>query len=371
MSAYFLDLEGLLSRVELATTCYQILGVDRADGQEVIRTSFYGALNLLFPSYVVGKSLPEEISNRIGRAFQKTSQAFAVLACFSKRKEYDAALLSATTKAADQRARAGSRDTQSNLARPAVQSHQPAEMDQVPLRRIPQRGTVYSESQKRIPDDNRRRCERFKLSIPARVTGHDRRNGKWNDMAETVDVSRTGVTIRLRRRVTPGTVLYVTLPLPGKLRSHGFAEQSYNVYTLVRRVEPPRQGVRVVGVDFIGEHPPTGFLEKPWAVFRPRQWRGNDRRRPNRKGQIEDVRLDYFDESMNLLSQEEARTENVSRTGLRISGTMAPAEFDLVMISCPRLKFEAMASLRSRYVGKDGFERICVKLVDKEWPAWI
>jgi hypothetical protein len=126
--------------------------------------------------------------------------------------------------------------------------------------------------------------------------------------------------------------------------------------------------VRVVGLEFIGATPPTGFLDKPWAVFRPRSWGGNDRRRPIRHPQIENVRIDYFDESMLLLSQEEARTENVSRFGLRIFGTMAPAEFDMVMVSCARLKFESMATLRNRYLGKDGLERICVQL-DKEWPS--
>jgi len=72
---------------------------------------------------------------------------------------------------------------------------------------------------------------------------------------------------------------------------------------------------------------------------------------------------------MHSILREEARTENVSRTGLRISGTTAPPEFDLVMVSCPRLKFEAMAALRNRYLGKDGLERICVQLIDKEWPV--
>jgi hypothetical protein len=187
-------------------------------------------------------------------------------------------------------------------------------------------------------------------------------------MAETIDVNRTGLRLRLRKRVKPGTVLYLTLPLPSKLRSHGFAEQSYNVYTLIRRVDPPRQGVRVVGVEFIGENPPAGYLKKPWAVFRPIRWGGSERRRPHRCAQIERVRIDYFDESMLLLSQEEAMTENVSRFGLRISGTMAPAEFDMVMVSCPSLKFESMATLRNRYMGKDGIERICVQL-DKEWPS--
>jgi hypothetical protein len=188
-------------------------------------------------------------------------------------------------------------------------------------------------------------------------------------MTETVDMSRTGVRLRLRRPVRYGTVLYLTLPLPTKLRAHGFAEQSYNVYALVRRIEPSKQGVRAVGVEFIGEHPPAGFLDKPWSVFRSKKWGGTERRRSNRVEQVEKIRIEYFDESMRSIFFEVARTENVSRSGLRIYGTKAPAEFDLVRVSCPRLKFEAMATLRSRYNGKDGLERICVQLLDKEWPS--
>ncbi len=187
-------------------------------------------------------------------------------------------------------------------------------------------------------------------------------------MAETVDVSRTGAKLRVHRRVKQGSVLYLTLPLPTKLRAHGFSGQSYNVYALVRRVEP-RHGVRMVGVEFIGEHPPAGFLDKPWAVFRANRWGGNERRRLNRHDRAEKVTIEYFDESMHSISREEARTENVSQGGLRIAGTNAPVEFDLVMVSCTKLKFESMATLRNRYKGKDGNERICVQLIDKEWPS--
>ena len=370
MSAYFLDLEGLLSRVESATTYYQVLGVDRADGQDKIKSAFHQMLNLLFPPYMVGRSMPAEITPRTERAFEKASQAFAVLASFARRKEYDGVLPSLAKRAAVPTVPIVSRGAQPESARlgSADRPDSAAESDHLTLSRMPQRGAVYNESHNGKTGNNRRRCERFKLSIPARVTGHDRRNGKWNEMAETIDVSRTGVRLRLRKPVKPGTVLYLTLPLPNKLRTHGFAEQSYNVYILVRRVEPPRQGVRAVGVEFIGEHPPAGFLDKPWAVFRPGKWSGNERRRPDRHEHIENVRIEYFDESMHLLLREDARIENISRFGLRISGTRAPAEFDLIMVSCPRLNFESMAALRNRYTGKDGLERICVQLVGKEWP---
>ena len=373
VSAYFLDLEGLLGRIDCATTYYQVLGVDRAGGQEEIKSSFHQLLNLLFPPYIIGRTIPAEITVRIERAFNKASQAFAVLANFSRRKEYDGALLSIGNRpaAVDVTTRHPLNQPQTPPAgspRRNDGSAMAPDTEQLNLSRLPQRGEVYSESFTAKTGNNRRRVERFKLSIPARVTGYDRRNGKWHEMTETIDVSRTGVKLRLRRRVAPGTVLYITLPLPTKLRAHGFSEQSYNVYTLIRRVEPPRQGVRSVGVEFIGEHPPAGFLEKPWSVFRAKRSSGNECRRPNREEQTEKVTIEYFDESMRSISKEDARTENVSRDGLRISGTTAPPEFDLVRVSCPDLKFEGMAALRSRYKGKDGLERICVQLIDKQWP---
>ena len=374
ISAYFLDLEGLLIRIDSATTYYQVLGVERSHGQDEIKSAFQQLLDLLFPSYVVGRSMPAEVTPRIERAFQKASQAFAVLASFARRREYDSALLSIASNTATSSESIHSRGSQTGGVGSGGAGHSNSSAvatnkDDVTLDRMPHRGLAYRETLSVRLGNNRRRCERFKLSIPARVTGHDRQNGKWHEMTETIEVSRTGVRLRLRKPVRRGTVLYLTLPLPTKLRAHGFAEQSYNVYTLVQRVEPPRQGVRAVGVEFIGAHPPKGFIDKPWAVFRPRKWGGSDRRRPDREVQIEKVRIEYFDESMRSISQESATTENISRTGLRLSGTMAPSEFDVALISCPRLKFECMVALRSRYVGQDGFERICVQLIDKEWPS--
>jgi hypothetical protein len=399
-----MDLEGALSRVDSATSYYQVLGVERLDGQEKIKSSFQQLLNLLFPPYAVARTIAPDTLARIDRAFSKASQAFSVLASFARRKEYDGALTASHTPPVASPAPGNPPFTGSSavipprpvvtpitkpiqvgqdLAKPPTvisptKNSQPGGSDRsqmsnersdLALGGMPQRGVAYRESINAKITDNRRRCERFKLCIPARVTGYDRRNGKWNEMTETIDVSRTGVRLRLHRPVRHGTVVYLTLPLPGKLRAHGFSEQSYNAYALVRRIEPSKQGLRVVGVEFIGEHPPAGFLERPWSVFRPKKWAGSERRRPNRDDEIHKIRIEYFTESMHSIKAEEARTENISKSGLRISGTKAPAEFDLIMISCPGLRFEALATLRSRYEGRDGLERICVHLLDKEWPG--
>lgn len=376
MSTYFLELEGLLGRVDSATTYYQVLAVDRTAELGTIKFAFQRILDLLYPPYEIGRTLPTEINSRVDRVLTKASKAFAVLASFAKRKEYDFALLSIAEKpsaSVDSKPRSMqyNRTELSAVVNPRDSSVVAPPSDEIVISSSSQHGVAFRESSKASTDENRRRVGRFKLSIPARVTGYDRNSGKWHEMTETIDVSRTGVRLRLRRRVKYGTVLFVTLPLPSKLRSHGFAEQTYNVYTLVRRVEPPRQGIRAIGVEFLGEHPPNGFLEKPWGVFRVKRWNGNERRRFQREELSEAVSIEYFDESMQLIKREVAKTENISRFGLRVVGTTAPPEFDLIAIRCPRFKFEALAALRNRYQGKDGLERLCLQLIEKEFPLRV
>ena len=64
----------------------------------------------------------------------------------------------------------------------------------------------------------------------------------------------------MRKRLTHGSVVHVTLPLPTKLRSHGFSEAGYNMYAIVRRVEPLADGFRITGLEFIGATPPADYL---------------------------------------------------------------------------------------------------------------
>ena len=367
ISSYFLELGRLLDRVERSTTHYQILGLERSATYEQVNGSYQEIVALFYPSYTIGQTMPAEMTSRVERAFNKASQAFVVLACFNRRKEYDAALRSIANNTQS----TAPLQSQGPLPRAAAKPALPpvARSDQnIQLGHQEPQRKVYTEYAKKT-GDNRRRCERFKLAIPARVVGHDRRSGKWNEMSETIDVSRTGLTLRLRNRVRHGMVLYVTLPLPTKLRSHGLTDSGYNVYVLVRRVEPPKKGVRVIGLEFLGEHPPAGYLERPWAVFRTKKWVGTERRRESRIDRSEEVKLEYFNENLESLSREETRTENLSRRGFRVPVKSAPIEFDLVRVVCPSRGFECLATLRNRFVGKDGRERLCLQFIEKDWPV--
>ncbi len=136
------------------------------------------------------------------------------------------------------------------------------------IKHIPVAGEVYSEFYSDTINKNRRRCKRVRLSIPTRVTGYVENGDKWGEMTKTLDVSRTGVTITLTKKLKRGAVLYLLLPLPEKLRKHGLTDPSYGVYALVRRATLSKDGRWVVGLEFLGEHPPEGYLDKPWTVFK-------------------------------------------------------------------------------------------------------
>jgi len=373
MNAHLMAIEGVLSRVDAATTYYQVLGVDRSAGQQEIKAAFQLLVDVLFMQYAISRNIPGEMIPQIDRTFNRGCQAFATLASFAKRREYDTALafIASKPQSKDQTAR-------QKVVLPGVRlstNQMPPDRDRgaapamISTDRVGRQASAYTESARAAASDNRRRCARMKLTIPARVTGHDQQNGKWNEMTETIDVSRTGVKVRLRRKVKHGMVLHVTLPLPPKLRSHGFSESTYSVYTFVRRVEPSRHGVRAVGLEFVGENPPPGYLEKPWTVFRVKRWGGGDRRRPDRIERVEPVRLEYFDDGMQSLCTEHAKTENISRSGVRIVCQAAPPDFDFVLVTSERLRFEALAAVRNRFMGKDGRERLSLQLIDKEWPG--
>jgi hypothetical protein len=219
-------------------------------------------------------------------------------------------------------------------------------------------------------EKNRRRVARLALSLRARVAGHDEREGKWQELTETVDVSRAGVSLTLSRRVRRGQVLHLSMPLPWQMRQHGHADPSYQIYALVQRVLPsPKPGVKLVGLEFVGEHPPQAYLEKPWGLFRPAEWRGENRRRSPREYVSEPVWVVYLDEYGREVAQEGGRTVDVSRQGARVCVRQPPDEFDLVRIIAPESSFESLAYVVARHRTEQGFSHLRLRLVAGEWPV--
>ena len=124
----------------------------------------------------------------------------------------------------------------------------------------------------------------------------------------------------------------------------------------------------MVGLEFLSEHPPAGYLDKPWTTFRTTKWTGTERRRQPREYRAEVVWVEYFTDSMQSITQQAGITESLSRGGARICVKGAPPEFDLVKITSQDHSFESLAAVTDQYVGKEGFERICVQFIEREWP---
>ena len=373
ISAYYLEIEYLLERVEGATNHYQTLGVERSANNEEVILAYQKTVTVLHPSYhKVRASVPDEMLVRVDQAFKKVSQAFSVLTNTKQRTQYDgqkrmphsyATLPLDLPKPQPQ--------TRSNAAQPKdgeASEKKRVNAEAVQINVASEVRPLFTRASANEASAERRRCERFKLTVPVLIAGYESTGGKWQEVTKTIDVSRIGVALRMRRRVKHGLVVHITLPLPTKLRSHGFSEQGYNMYAIVRRVEPLTDGMRVVGLEFIGASPPADYLHKPWATFRTQKWNGSDRRREPRAEHVEAVAVEYLDELMQRITREAGVTENFSPSGARVCVRAAPPEFEFVRVTSPKRSFNSLAVVRNQWTGTDGFDRLCLRFVEQKWP---
>jgi DnaJ-like protein/PilZ domain-containing protein len=371
ISAYYLEIEYLLERVEGANTHYQTLGVERSASNEEVILAYQKTVTVLHPSYhKVRAAVPDDMLVRVDQAFKTVSHAFSVLTDSTQRSQYDKQQRTPVSYATlpldlpKPRPHARTREAQSTTAAPSEQVNAEA----VQINVAPEMRPLFTKASTHEASAERRRCERFKLSVPVLIAGYDHTGGKWQEVTKTIDVSRIGVALRMRRHVKHGLVVHITLPLPTKLRSHGFSEAGYNMYAIVRRVEPVIDGMRVVGLEFIGANPPADYLYKPSAAFRTQKWNGPNRRREPREKRSEAVAVEYLDESMERITREAGVTENVSPSGARVCVKAAPPEFEFVRITSPNRSFNSLALVRNQWTGTDGFERLCLQFVDQKWP---
>ena len=373
ISAYYLEIEYLLERVEGATSHYQTLGVERSATNEQVILAYQKTVTVLHPSYYkVRATVPDEMLVRVDQAFKKASQAFSVLTNSKQRRQYDARQRtprSYSTLPLDipkPQPQARTTKAQPKNGEASGNNHVNAEAVQINI--APEMRPVFTKASAHEASAERRRCERFKLTVPVLIAGCDCTGGKWQEVTKAIDVSRIGVALRMRRRVKHGLVVHITLPLPTKLRSHGFSEAGYNMYAIVRRVESAIDGMRIVGLEFIGANPPTDYLHKPWATFRTQKWNGPERRREPREERAEPVAVEYLDESMQRIAREAGVTENISLSGARVCVKAAPPEVDFVRVTSPNRSFNSLALVRNQWTGTDGLERLCLQFVDQTWP---
>ncbi|MEN3336324.1 MAG: two-component system, NtrC family, response regulator AtoC [Blastocatellia bacterium] len=359
-------LERLLQQIERSTSHYEALSVGRSASDAQIATAYEQAAGVLLPVRDTLEARGDVVTQAIERvelATSRIAQAYSVLSNPNKRIEYDRFVIvkktgPLTPVASLPAAPATESDDKQSANRSSSSASPPDLSAGLDANATP--------DQSDDAEENRRRCQRFPLNVSTTIVGYDRKTGKWEECAETVDASRTGITLHMGRRVRHGSVLHLTLPLPARLRNHATDEPDYQVYALVRRVQPVKKGVRVTAVEFIGEHPPVGYLDKPWATFQTKPWAGAERRRKPREERGEMVWVEYFTENLQCLRQEAGRTEDVSEGGLRLIVKAAPPEFEFVRVSYPERGIESYALVCNRFIKRDGLERLCLQLIDND-----
>jgi hypothetical protein len=367
-----LEIGSILDQIERATTHYQVLGVERTSNRDQITTAYREAVTVLgrASNDLAGLVPPDQLA-KIKAALGRAGQAFTVLNSIGKRADYDNWLRNRAGRPAtelplgSEADESSARESSSRNGHPDVASGTPA----IQHTESTYQGRVYGNLPGGNRGEERRRCSRLTIGIPGRVTGFSKEGEKWNEMIRTVDVSRMGACLVMKERPKVGQVLHLTLPLPAKLRTHGYTEPSYHTYALVHRVEPMRSDSRAVGVEFLGLRPPAEYIDSPWSVFRAAEWRGPDRRRAARINRAEPLELQYLSPSLDLLGTSSARSENIGALGARICLSDAVPDFEFLRVSSSSAGFESLALVCNRYRGSDGRLRLCVRFLDQEWPG--
>jgi tetratricopeptide (TPR) repeat protein len=94
---------------------------------------------------------------------------------------------------------------------------------------------------------NRRNIARVAMSLPVLVISHDE---GWREFAETVNVSRSGILLRLGHSVNPASILRATLPMPLRMRTSDSRKGLYLINGVVRHALPDPGGDNLVGIEF-------------------------------------------------------------------------------------------------------------------------
>lgn len=100
---------------------------------------------------------------------------------------------------------------------------------------------------------------RLKVRMPVQVVGKSTQQEKFREICQTQDASAYGVCLRLLSQVERGSIVYLSMRMPRKLRLYDLASDVYQIYAQVQHVKLLSNGMREVGLAFLGKNPPPGF----------------------------------------------------------------------------------------------------------------
>jgi len=252
------EVDRLLVCIAEGADHYRVLDIDRDATIENVRLAYCKAVEQLHPlkcqDLVEGDGV---LRWKLSEVFLRVVEAFSVLSSPGRKVEYDGLLNLRPIKPLPMPNLVGFRGRTSGSAFTESNPAGDANSKRVGL------GSAFGHAELNAPKvADRRGAARLALRLPVRVSSD---NNDWQEVTETLDVSRSGLKLQLQHYPEPGTVFFLELPMPLALRSHGFHEGLYVVKAVVRHARPD-EGKYLVGAEF-QEEAPTPSIPPPQEAF--------------------------------------------------------------------------------------------------------
>jgi hypothetical protein len=237
----------------------------------------------------------------------------------------------------------------------------------------------------------RRLRERLEIPLPVRVHCRESADHGWVEKTRLVDITPFGARLHIGRPAEPGRLLHLTMPLPRQLRCFDYTEEQYNIWALVRHAHalPAEDDALprfMIGVAFIGKHPPLSFEADPSQRFEiasapvdDKLWnlselpdiesvRAGERRTELRRALRTEVVIEVYDGQGNISAREVTLTENISRRGMSAVTSLDIVRGRYVRVRSAPYRIAVFAAVRRLRRGTDGLKRLHLEFVDQQWP---
>lgn len=230
---------------------------------------------------------------------------------------------------------------------------------------------------------DKRHGARISLDISAVVRVKESKTAFWKETTELVSLSRSGAGFYLEKQCEVGRLVSLMIPMPKHLRCYDHDKELYRVWGLVQhcsRVSGEGDASYHVGVAFAGKNPPPSYAENPLHSYRiagmneDGTWRIVEAktsfvvRRHARYWLTLEVLLAAHDAEMNLISDEKARTENISLSGAAVISELPVDVGDSVNFNSIEHNFSAQAIVRNRQTSEYDQPRLHLEFINESFP---
>jgi hypothetical protein len=232
-------------------------------------------------------------------------------------------------------------------------------------------------------EKNGRQNERIAISLPIRVTAHEKNSKVWGEVTHLESVSGNGAGFYLSRAFEVGQLLYLSMPIERDLRKYDFDAEQYAVWGIVRhchRTLRNKFSVYHLGVAFIGSESPRSYRRNPLTIYKldalgedgfwsiSEEARPDSSRRQPRYPIPIEVYVAVYDAEENIVAHEKTVTENISESGASVFSGLRLNIGDTVRVIKQHGGFSVDAVVRNCRVGEDNLPRLHLEFVNVRFP---